>query len=1746
MMATTRLWFGLIYALAFVCASGMGAADVELRVNAATLIRNGEPSKFTTVKDRFGTGLDGVTLTGAPVFRTQLQFPCGQVPEGDYYLGLLTMMELWHGYLGFGEHLGIWVQLYVNDTRVLWTSHTEPQKPENAAEKSFYQAELRCDRPVRVKPGDVVRVVHGLDGGSLIIGPLRLYRTAPAGGVVKLGAPNWGRPSADWLAAKWEDTQREGDTIRQPCLLYNPGVLPRTATLEVEARDYLQRVLLSRREEVTIPPGQKMTKVFEFKTGASGRVRLTLTATAKAASPEVRLVKFYLNDVTDGPRRTLGLNGEWEMCFAPGAEPGNAPPADAKWTKVNVPSLQKNDQAHCAWYRRAFDAPAYLTGERVVLRCGLLLSEGWFYLNGQRVGHVRHGTTPFEVDVTSGFKPGQRNELRVAVRDWIAYSPKNQQRIQRGEAPIFKVDMVDVAGYSGASYLGMGGNVGLETRPVVSVDDVFVVTSVRQKRLTLRYRLLNTGKAEQTVRLSPSILDAGDVVKTLPPTEVRVPAGQTASVTLESAWPEAKLWWPESPKLYDLRSQISDLRPQISGFRGQINDQLDTRFGFREFWVEGISYYLNGVRMKVRSAWATGASGMSAAWPHWQPERRYEAIWAWQTKCQRDWDHQLTRTHNIAGVEDACEVADETGLMLKIEEGDVAQVNFTFDQTYWNNALKRELAVVDAYKNHPSVVIWSAGNENMWGWIYQGEAAKTLGNRWQIKIAQAMREFDLQRRPIEWESDGDLMGGWEYHALHYPRELSYFSDVPNGAWWGPLDGKTVVPYSMGPITLGQKALTVGEAFWPATLAHPYGETIVIGDDAYLGGPYWSRAWLEASQFFVAGFRDVEFALIDTYTPLSMIKPQTVVLKQETRSFMGGQTVKREANVHNDVPRAADLRLTWALEAGKPLAKGEAKMRLGPAELKRLTLDIPLPAVSQPTEATLRLDLSEGDQLVHTESRHWQIHPPVAVRPSSQLKLAVFDPLGQTAAMLTKLKVPFTLSKDMAMGDERALIIGRDALKQPPEGPWREALTGFVRDGGKALILEQSESPDFLPTPLTQAKRKTTIAFARAPDHPALKGLTDADLRWWADDHYVSVGNYRKPIRGNCLPLVDVGTMDGLVEAALLEEYEGKGSFLLCQMLLTDKAAVAPPAGRLLQNLLDYLASPGCFRTLGATAVLAKTDSPLRKALDDSRLIYADLTGKVGDLTPEKFKAAIVDATALEASAVEALKGFASKGGRVLIHRPTPTQQPLLESLLGIRLRFFPVDKEPMDIQYHALRRSGEGLMAGISNHELFWASQACLKEIRHEGCWWSHYKCPPEEMIADYFVSPGDGDLEKAVRLTRPGVLLQVPSGAGGFVLSQLRLDQPVSDCAVTVSRLRSLLLTNLGCALQSEGGAAQARAKRLSQCEFFTVNLSPYVNRGLRDDKTTGLVGWTNQGENDMRALPTGRQTFAGIPFFIATPKSAIVLHSVQANNQDLPKEVTGIQVGRSADMLFFLHTAGWCQGNPFRYRVHYEDGSSLDIPIVAGQHVMDWWQEPSRFAEAMARHGLFVAWQGDNPMRKGVVLPGYEWVNPHPEKPIRAIDFLTVPESRYTPVPVLAAITCAVSRPREGVVTDVIGTEGLKVKLGTQEQEVFYIGCAGVPKEHPFHAKAVEAHKALVLGQKVTLVDDVVTQSSSGRRLSYVYLGSDVYNINNQVNAKLIGDGLAKLGQFEGNNRHRMYLENLGFIAQQRKAGLWAEAAR
>jgi hypothetical protein len=217
-------------------------------------------------------------------------------------------------------------------------------------------------------------------------------------------------------------------------------------------------------------------------------------------------------------------------------------------------------------------------------------------------------------------------------------------------------------------------------------------------------------------------------------------------------------------------------------------------------------------------------------------------------------------------------------------------------------------------------------------------------------------------------------------------------------------------------------------------------------------------------------------------------------------------------------------------------------------------------------------------------------------------------------------------------------------------------------------------------------------------------------------------------------------------------------------------------------------------------------------------------------------------------------------------------------------------------------------------------------------------------------------------------------------------------------------------------------RQQRLANLEFTSVDLGPYTNRGFKDDKEKGIIGWSNQGEYDMRdAAPLAgtRQVLGGVPFQIAAPNSCVVLYSVSAlpgTNKNLPKKVR-IAVGRKADEIFFLHDSCWTEGNVCTYRMNYEDGASADLVVEKGNQILDWLMPPAAINDAMMNVGAFVAWRGySKAFNCDTMIQGLEWKNPSPTKRVTSIDFIASEEENHKPVAILVGITTAVALPSQG----------------------------------------------------------------------------------------------------------------------------------
>lgn len=186
-------------------------------------------------------------------------------------------------------------------------------------------------------------------------------------------------------------------------------------------------------------------------------------------------------------------------------------------------------------------------------------------------------------------------------------------------------------------------------------------------------------------------------------------------------------------------------------------------------------------------------------------------------------------------------------------------------------------------------------------------------------------------------------------------------------------------------------------------------------------------------------------------------------------------------------------------------------------------------------------------------------------------------------------------------------------------------------------------------------------------------------------------------------------------------------------------------------------------------------------------------------------------------------------------------------------------------------------------------------------------------------------------------------------------------------------------------------------------VDLRPFANRGFKDEVAgDGKGGWTDQGGNDFRNMPVGRQVAAGVVFDIIDEsknngKSCIILKGKEFTQ--VPSSVTGIPIGRKVRTLYFLHTAAYvAKSTEFaRYVVRYEDGSKDVIPIVPRWNVDDWWKK-------MPPSSAFNVFQMPNSLTDQVSFFVFAWENPVPEKAVASLDFVSDGDSS---VPILAGLT-------------------------------------------------------------------------------------------------------------------------------------------
>ena len=393
-------------------------------------------------------------------------------------------------------------------------------------------------------------------------------------------------------------------------------------------------------------------------------------------------------------RETFDFGWKFNRGDAPGAqEPGFA---DANWRSLDVPhdwSIEgpygQNETAQgslptgIGWYRKRFQLPESAKDRKVFIEFEGVFENSEVWINGQYLGKRPFGYITFWHDMTPHLVFGARDNV-IAVK--VDNSNQPNSRWYTGSGIYRHVWLI------GANNLHVAHWGTFVTTPQVSDASASV---------QVKTRVRNESSAAANCTLATSILDRDGKVVSTAETAQEIGANGEYEFMQVARVEKPNLWSPDTPYLYTVRSTVRD--------RSGAVDAYDTPIGIREAVFDADKgFVLNGQRVKINGVCVHHEAGpVGAAVPERVWERRLETLKA--MGC-----NGIRTSHNppAPGFLDLC---DKLGFLVMAEAFDEWRVSKTRNNgyaRYFNDWYERDVTdFVHRDRNHPSVVLWSAGNE---------------------------------------------------------------------------------------------------------------------------------------------------------------------------------------------------------------------------------------------------------------------------------------------------------------------------------------------------------------------------------------------------------------------------------------------------------------------------------------------------------------------------------------------------------------------------------------------------------------------------------------------------------------------------------------------------------------------------------------------------------------------------------------------------------------------------------------------------------------------------------------------------------------------------------------------------------------------------------------------------------------------------------------------------------------------------
>lgn len=421
-------------------------------------------------------------------------------------------------------------------------------------------------------------------------------------------------------------------------------------------------------------------------------------------TPDTAATSYLLPAWVEGVRQpVISLNGQWRF----------KPSAQGRWTTLAVPgeaAMQGYAIEHDKpfFYRREFSVPADYAGHRVVLRFDGVYSHARLSVNGRYVREHHGGFTRWETDITPYVKPGRRNTVELQVTDRLD-------------------DISYASGYAHHPVGGILRDVTVFALPEDHIADCHVETPLDSLCRDAHLRLSCTYRGAGGARLDMT-LTAPDGATT--PAENDAATLREGGNTLERHVRNPLKWDAEHPNLYRLTLTLRR--------NGKALCRYERNVGFREVRVDGNRLLVNGRPVKLRGACRHDIHPTLGRTTSAELDSTDALLF-------KRANMNFVRTSHYPPTERFLDFCDRFGVYVECETAvcfvsTYRQKNYApagnsqDDPEYTGRYVGQCREMVAAHRSHPSVIMWSIGNESRyglniqksWDWIKANDSTRPV------------------------------------------------------------------------------------------------------------------------------------------------------------------------------------------------------------------------------------------------------------------------------------------------------------------------------------------------------------------------------------------------------------------------------------------------------------------------------------------------------------------------------------------------------------------------------------------------------------------------------------------------------------------------------------------------------------------------------------------------------------------------------------------------------------------------------------------------------------------------------------------------------------------------------------------------------------------------------------------------------------------------------------------------------------